>query len=50
MLKLKFTPEIIDQLRQERTRDSHLGVRQRMEAVYLVGVGLPHQEIGGIQM
>jgi transposase len=48
MIKLKFTPEIIDQLHQERTRHAHPRVRQRMEAVYLKGLGLPHQEIGRI--
>lgn len=48
MIKLKFTPEIIDQLYQERTRHPHPRVRQRMEAVYLKALGLPHQEIGRI--
>lgn len=48
MIKLKFTPEIIDQLHHERTRHAHPRVRQRMEAVYLKALGLPHQEIGRI--
>lgn len=48
MLKLKFTPEIIDQLYQERTRHAHSRVRQRMEAVYLKALGLSHKEIGRI--
>lgn len=48
MIKLKFTPEIIDQLHHERTRHAHPRVRQRMEAVYLKALGLPHQEIGHI--
>lgn len=48
MIKLKFTPEIIDQLHHERTRHAHPRVRQRMEAVYLKSLGLPHQEIGRI--
>lgn len=48
MIKLKFTPEIIDQLHHERTRHAHPRVRQRMEAVYLKGLGLAHQEIGRI--
>lgn len=48
MIALKFTPEIIDQLHHERTRHPHPRVRQRMEAVYLKALGLPHQEIGRI--
>jgi len=48
MIKLKFTPEIIDQLHHERTRHPQPRVRQRMEAVYLKALGLPHQEIGRI--
>ncbi len=48
MIKLKFRPEIIDQLHHERTRHPHPRVRQRMEAVYLKALGLPHQEIGRI--
>ncbi len=48
MIKLKFTPEIIDQLHHERTGHAHPRVRQRMEAVYLKALGLPNQEIGRI--
>ena len=48
MIKLEFTPEIIDQLHHERTRHPHPRVRQRMEAVYLKSLGLPHQAIGRI--
>jgi len=48
MLKLEFSPEIVDQLHEERTQHSHTRVRQRMEAVYLKALGLPHQEIGRI--
>lgn len=48
MLKLEFSPEIVDQLHKERTQHSHTRVRQRMEAVYLKALGLPHQEIGRI--
>lgn len=48
MIKLEFTPEIIDQLHQERTQHSHPRVRQRMEAVYLKALGLSHKEIGRI--
>ena len=35
MIKLKFTPETIDQLHHERTQHPHPRVRQWMEAVYL---------------
>lgn len=48
MLKLSFTPEIIDQLHQERTQHPHARVRQRMETVYLKALGLSHQEVGRI--
>jgi transposase len=48
MLKLEFSPEVVDQLHQERTQHPHERVRQRMEAVYLKALGLPHQEIGRI--
>ena len=48
MLKLKFTPAIIDQLHHERTRHPHPRVRQRMEALYLKALGLSHKEIGRI--
>lgn len=48
MIKLNFTPEIIDQLHEERTRHRHPRVRQRMEVVYLKALGLSHQEIGRI--
>lgn len=48
MIKLEFTPETIDQLHHERTHHPHPRVRQRMEAVYLKALGLPHQEIGRI--
>lgn len=48
MLNLKFTPAMIDQLHHERTRHPHPRVRQRMEAVYLKALGLPHKEIGRI--
>lgn len=48
MIKLKFTPEMIDQLHHERTRHPHPRVRQRMEAVYLKALGLSHKEIGRI--
>lgn len=48
MIKLKFTPEAIDQLHNERTQHPHARVRQRMETVYLKALGLSHQEIGRI--
>lgn len=48
MIKLIFTPEEVDQLHKERTQHSHPRVRQRMEAVYLKALKLPHQEIGRI--
>jgi transposase len=48
MLKLSFTPEIINQLHQERSHHPHPRVRQRMETVYLKALGLSHQEIGRI--
>jgi transposase len=48
MIKLKFTPEVIDQLHNERTQHPHARVRQRMETVYLKALGLSHQEIGRI--
>lgn len=48
MIKLSFTPEVIDQLYYERTHHPHRRVRQRMEAVYLKALGLPHQDIGRI--
>lgn len=48
MIKLKFTPEAIDQLHHERTHHPHPRVRQRMEAVYLKVLVLSHQEIGRI--
>ncbi|MBL1128968.1 MAG: hypothetical protein D8M54_10735, partial [Chloroflexi bacterium] len=35
MIKLSFTPEIINQLHHERIHHSHPRVRQRMETVYL---------------
>lgn len=48
MIKLNFTPEIIDQLHKERTQHSHPRVRQRMEAVYLKALKFSHKEIGRI--
>lgn len=48
MIKLEFTPEIIDQLHRERIHHPHPRVRQRMEVVYLKALGLRHQEIGRI--
>ena len=48
MIKLTFTPEVIDQLHHERIYHEHPRVRQRMEAVYLKALGLPHKEIGRI--
>lgn len=48
MIKLSFTPEVIDQLHYERTHHPHRRVRQRMEAVYLKALGLPHQDIGRV--
>ncbi|MBE7528172.1 MAG: IS630 family transposase [Ardenticatenaceae bacterium] len=48
MIKLSFTPEIINQLHHERIHHSHPRVRQRMETVYLRALGISHQEIGRI--
>ncbi len=48
MIKLTFTPAIIDQLHDERTQHPHPRVRQRMEAVYLKALGFKHKEIGRI--
>ena len=48
MIKLSFTPEIINQLHHERSHHPHPRVRQRMETVYLKALGLSHQEIGRI--
>jgi hypothetical protein len=48
MIKLYFTPEIINQLHHERCHHPHPRVRQRMETVYLKALGLSHQEIGRI--
>jgi len=48
MIKLTFSPEIINQLHYERTHHPHARVRQRMETVYLKALGLKHKEIGRI--
>ena len=48
MIKLSFTPEIVNQLHYERIHHPHRRVRQRMETVYLKALGLTHQDIGRI--
>ena len=48
MIKLSFTPEIVNQLHYERIHHPHPRVRQRMETVYLKALGLTHQDIGRI--
>ncbi len=48
MIRIEFSAEEIKQLHYERRYHPHPRVRQRMEAVYLKGLGCQHQEIGRI--
>ncbi|MEZ5601433.1 MAG: hypothetical protein R3F36_10955 [Candidatus Competibacteraceae bacterium] len=45
MIRLIFTEEMRERLRQERIHHSHPRVRQRLEALYLKSEGWPHQAI-----
>ena len=48
MIRLEFTDKDIEELHYQRFHHPHPRVQQRMEALYLKGVGYPHQEIGHI--
>src|SRR5512144_2800982 len=45
MISIDFTPQDIDALHHQRFHHPHPRVQLKMEAVYLKGQGLPHQEI-----
>jgi len=45
MIRLIFTEEMRERLRQERIHHSHPRVRQRLEALYLKSEDWPHQAI-----
>jgi transposase len=45
MLRLTFSQEDIEQLRQQRFQHPHPRVQQRMEALLLKSQGLPHKDI-----
>lgn len=45
MIHLEFTPETIDALEFERYHHPHPKVQRKMEALYLKGQGLTHQDI-----
>jgi len=45
MIKVSFTPEIIQTLHQQRFHHPHPRVRLKMEALYLKSQGLPHKDI-----
>src|SRR5512135_2143250 len=45
MISIDFTPQDIDALHHQRFHPPHPRVQLKMEAVYLKGQGLPHQEI-----
>ena len=45
MLRLTFSKEDIEQLRQQRFQHPHPRVQQRMEALLLKSQGLPHKDI-----
>ena len=45
MLRLTFSKEDIQQLRQQRFQHPHPRVQQRMEALLLKSQGLPHKDI-----
>ena len=45
MLRLTFSTEDIEQLRQQRFQHPHPRVQQRMEALLLKSQGLPHKDI-----
>jgi len=48
MIQLEFTEDEIEELHYQRFHHPHPRVQQRMEAVYLKGLGYAHQEIGRI--
>ena len=45
MIRIKFREEDIEALRYERFHNASARVQQKMEALYLKGKGLPHNEI-----
>ena len=45
MLKLKFTEELIEELRYERYHHPHPRVQRKMNVLYLKSQGIPHKEI-----
>ena len=45
MIRLKFSPEIIEQLLHEKRHHPHPRVRQKMEVLYYKSQGIPHHEI-----
>ncbi len=48
MIKIEFTPEAMAELQYERRYHPHPRVQQKMETVYLKGLGYSHQAIGRI--
>lgn len=48
MINLEFTDKEIEELHYQRFHHPHPRVQQRMEALYLKGLGYSHQEIGRI--
>jgi len=45
MIRIRFTPEQLEQLRYERFHHPHPRVQQKMEALLLKSQGLPHKQI-----
>jgi hypothetical protein len=45
MIRLEFSPEIIEQLLYEKRYHPHPRVRQKMEALYYKSLGMPHHQI-----
>lgn len=45
MLRLKFTEELIEELRHERYHHPHPRVQRKMNVLYLKSQGIPHKEI-----
>lgn len=45
MIQLEFSPETIEQLQYQKRYHPHPRVRQKMEALYLKSLGMPHHQI-----